>query len=311
MARRLLRARLASLAIALVLSQAATSARAQDPAPTPAEAAPAAAPEDAEAARVARERFREGMRHFEARSFRDAIHAFQLAAQAVPSADLWFNIARAYEELSDAVSLGEAIEHYRMYLRDRVDPPDREAVEQRIALLEERVEAARQASLGAPTTGTLRVTSTADGAEVTVDERPAGETPVAAPLTVSPGAHALELRREGFLPFRAEVGVQAGSVSLAHARLTPETEYRSVRGRRIWTWVLTGLAAAGLGASLGLGIHARSEARNDLADGRRWASFSDYALGGAITLGIAAFVVGLFEGRSLGTERVSETEAAD
>jgi tetratricopeptide (TPR) repeat protein len=306
MSRRLLR-QAVSLAIALVLSRGGTSA-AQEPAPAAPEATPAAAaaPEDAEAARTARERFREGMRHFEARNFRDAIHAFQLAAQAVPSADLWFNIARAYEELSDAVSLGEAIEHYRMYLRDRVDPPDREAVEQRIALLEERVEAARQASLGAPTTGTLRVTSTADGATVQLDERPAGETPVAAPLTVSPGAHALELRREGFLPFRAEVGVQAGSVTLAHARLTPETEYRSVRGRRIWTWVLTGLAAAGLGASLGLGIHARSEARNDLADGRRWASFSDYALGGAITLGIAAFVVGLFEGRSLGTERVAE-----
>ncbi|MCB9603493.1 MAG: PEGA domain-containing protein [Sandaracinus sp.] len=264
-----------------------------------------AAPEDAEAARVARERFREGMGHFEARRFREAIHAFQLAAQAVPSADLWFNIARAYEELHDPVSLAEAVEHYRMYLRDRVDPPDREAVEQRIASLEERVEAARQASLSAPSTGTLRVDGTVEGATVTLDERPAGETPVAAPLTVSPGAHALELSREGFLPFRAEVDVQAGSVTAAYARLSPATEYRSVRGRRIWTWVLTGLAAAGLGASLGLGVHARSEAQTDLAEGRRWAAFSDYALGGAITLGVAAFVVGLFEGRSLGTERVT------
>lgn len=302
--RRLLRDRLVSALASLLLASQGAVAFAQESADTTPAAAPAA-PEDAEAARLARERFREGMRHFEARNFRDAIHSFQLAAQAVPSADLWFNIARAYEELNDAVSLAESIEHYRMYLRDRVDPPDREAVEQRIALLEERVEAARQASLGAPTTGTLRVTSTAEGAAVMLDDRAAGETPVAAPLTVTPGSHALELRREGFVPFRAEVGVQAGSVTLAHARLTPATEYRSVRGRRIWTWVLTGLAAAGLGTSLALGIHARSEAENDLANGRRWATFSDYALGGAITLAVAAFVVGLFEGRSLGTERVS------
>lgn len=296
------------LAVVCVLGSFA-GARAQDAAPpTDVEAAApeaAAAPEDAEAARVARARFREGMQHFEARRFREAIHAFQLAAQAVPSADLWFNIARAYEELNDAVSLAEAAEHYRKYLRDRVDPPDREAVEQRIAMLDERVEAARQAALGVPTTGTLRVAGTVEGATVTLDERPAGETPVAAPLTVTPGRHALELEREGYVPFRAEVDVQAGAVTASYARLAPATAYRAVRGRRIWTWVLTGLAAAGLGTSVGLGIHARSEAQSDLAEGRRWATFSDYALGTAITLGITAFVVALIEGRSLGTERVS------
>ncbi len=260
-----------------------------------------ATPEDLVAARVARERFREGMADFQARRFREAIHAFQLAAQAVPSADLWFNIARAYEELNDATALGEAVDHYRMYLRDRVDPPDREAVEQRIALLEERIEAARQATLSVPTTGTLRVDGSVEGASVTLDDQPAGQTPIAAPLALAPGTHALELSREGFVPFRAEVAVLPGAVTAAYARLSPTTEYRSERGRRVWTWVLAGLSVAGLGASVALGVRARSEARMDLGEGRRWATFSDYALGGAITFGLAAFVVALFEGRSLRT----------
>ncbi|MBX3248897.1 MAG: PEGA domain-containing protein [Myxococcales bacterium] len=268
-------------------------------------AAEAPTPEDSEAANVARARFREGMEHFQARRFREAIQSFRLAAQAVPSADLWFNIARAYEELSDPTALPLAVEHYRRYLRDRVDPPDRDAVERRIASLEERIEGHRRAMLERPTTGTLRIGASHDGAEVRVGDQPVGETPVAAPLTLAPGQHPVALEREGYVPFRAEVRVDAGATTTSYARLTPQTRYRAVRGRRIWTWVLTGLAAAALAATVGLGVHARSLARDDLEQGRRWAAFSDYALGGTMALGVTALVVGFFEGRAIGTEEVT------
>lgn len=285
----------------------ASVAAAQPPEVDPAtrEASPPTTPEDSQAAGVARARFQEGMAHFQARRFREAIQSFQLAAQVVPSADLWFNIARAYEELSDPAGLPQAVDYYRRYLRDRVDPPDRDAVEQRIVALEERIESHRRAMLERPTTGTLRVGATHDGAEVRIGDVPVGETPIAAPLTLAPGRHDLELTREGYVPFRAEVRVDAGGTATSYARLAPQTRYRAVRGRRIWTWVLTGLAVAALGATVGLGVRARSLASDDLDRGRRWAAFSDYALGGTIALGVTALIVGIFEGRAIGTEEVT------
>jgi len=71
--------------------------------------------------------------HYEAERFSEAIHSFQVAASLIPSADLWFNIARCHEQLArarnSAADYEQAIAYYRRYLTDRVDPPDRAAIE--------------------------------------------------------------------------------------------------------------------------------------------------------------------------------------
>ncbi len=77
--------------------------------------------QSAATARKAQQHFEQGLHQFEAHHFREAIEEFELAANLVPSADLWFNIARAHEELNE---YDEAIQYYQRYLRDRVDPPD-------------------------------------------------------------------------------------------------------------------------------------------------------------------------------------------
>lgn len=273
-------------------------------------------PENAEAAAQARAHFTEGMEHFEARRFREAIHAFQLAASIVPSADLWFNIARAHEELNDETSLRQAIEFYERYLRDRVDPPDRQQVEAKIALLRERAEAARQARLSRPTTGTLRISSTVEGADVRVDEDGIGTSPVAAPVTLSEGTHRVDVEREGYIPFRSEVQISPGAAAAAYADLTPATRYRAVRGKRIFTWIVGGLAVAGVGTSIALGAIARGKTRGDdvtdedYADARDLSAISDYVLGASIALAVGAIVLYFVEGRAIGTERVPLEETA-
>ncbi|MEM9074136.1 MAG: PEGA domain-containing protein [Myxococcota bacterium] len=287
----------------------------QEPSPAPEEAATAEEgadnqPENVGAAREAREHFRQGMTHFEARAYREAIHKFQLAAALVPSADLWFNIARAYEELNDESSLRQAIEHYRLYLRDRVDPPDRARVEQRIESLEVRAEEARQARLRQPTHGTLRISANQSGAAVQVGENRLGQTPVPAPINLEPGTHRLELSQEGYVPFRSDVRVAAGVTTAAYADLVPETRYRAVRGRRIFTWILTGLAVAGLATTLGLGIRSRQFQRDDeFDDARDWGRFSDYALGASMILAVGALILYFVEGRAVGTERIEPGDA--
>ncbi len=285
-----------------VVCTTSVRAQAEDGAPAAEGTAPA---EGASAAQEARQHFLRGMEHFQARQYRDAVHEFQLAARLVPSADLWFNIARAYEEIDDEQSLQQAVEYYRRYLRDRMDPPDRTQVEARIGVLEERIEAARQARLRRPRTGTLRVQSNLAGATVRIDDDSLGETPVPVPVELSPGEHPLEVQREGYLPFRAQVQVAAGVNTTAYADLVPETRYRAVRGRRIFTWIIGALGVGALAASLGFGVKARRQARDaDYDEGRRLARSSDYLLGTAAALAVGAVILYFVEGRAIGTERL-------
>lgn len=297
--------RFASCVIALAL--AASTARAQEDAPAdaPAEApADGPSPENIEATQRAREHFTTGVEHFSAHRYREAIRSFSLAAQLVPSADLWFNIARAHEELSE---YDEAVDYYRRYLRDRVDPPDRDEIERHITVLEERAQAAREARRSEPTTGTLRLSANRDGAEIELDGAPAGQAPWAEPREVAPGRHALVLTREGYIPFRSEVSVEAGVPTAAYADLSPETRYRAIRADRIFTWIAWGLGAASLGVSIGLGVEAASRQAN-LSDARTWAAYSDGMLGAAIGLGVVGLILWFVEGRSVGTERVTVTD---
>lgn len=63
-----------------------------------------------------------------------------------------------------------------------------------------------------PQTGTLLVTSNVPGAQVFVDERPAGEAP-ALVESLTPGAHAVEARAEGRTPQRVSALVEAGKAT--------------------------------------------------------------------------------------------------
>ncbi len=286
-------------------AQAPEHDRTEPPPASPGEQQPLDANPTEGDARSASERARayfvEGMQAFEERRFGDAISAFRRASELVPSADLTFNIARAYEELGE---LDGAVENYRRYLRDRVDPPDREAVLEHIRELEERAEAQRIAARQTPTTGTLRVEVDVAGAEVRIDDRPIGTSPIPMPLSFGVGEHHLEVRLEGYVPFRARVHLDAGATAVAQAHLVPATEYRSVRGKRRFTWVAAALSGAAAAASLGLGIHARSlRDPSDMSEARRWARYSDYALGGAVVMGVGTVTLFFGEGRAVRTER--------
>jgi len=275
-------------------------------------------PEDPQAAQHARERFLAGMEHFEAHHYREAIHEFELAASLVPSADIWFNIARAWDELGE---FEPAIEYYRRYLRDRVDPPDRARIEQHITDLEAQMEEARQESHHAPTTGTLRIRSNVEGAKVIVDGREVGESPIAAPITLEPGEHEIFVEKEGYLPFRGQVNVQAGADTTAYADLGDATEYRAIHGSRLFTWIAGGLSVVSFGVAIGLAVAAEGTKgdwenmgsplpSDTLDDARNLALFSDVMLGVGIGLAVVAVVLYFIEGRAVGTERVSGGDVA-
>ncbi|MCB9591272.1 MAG: PEGA domain-containing protein [Sandaracinaceae bacterium] len=265
----------------------------------------AASPENLDATRQAREHFMAGIAHFREHQYREAIQSFELAARLVPSADLQYNIARAHEELSE---YDLAIERYQAYLRDRVDPPDREQLEAHIVSLRERAEAERQRARSQPTTGTLRLTTNYDGSEVQLDGESTGASPWAGPRDVEAGRHALWVTREGYIPFRSEVSVERGVSTAAYADLAPETRYVAQRNDPIFSWIVWGLGVAALGVSIGLGVEAASQQASNLDNARTLAAFSDGMLGATIGLGVGGLILWFVEGRTVGTERVSVEE---
>lgn len=281
---------------------------------------PETAPQQsADDARRAREEFRAGVEHYEAGRYLEAIHSFQVAGSLVPSADLWFNIGSAYEQMARArgqVSDYElAISNYRRYLTERVDPPDRAAVEANITLLQERLEGARSALQARVTTGELRLRSTFEGAEVSVDAEPAGTTPLETERQLPAGTHRVDASREGYLPYVAQVGIERGLGATAVVSLEPARTHRAIHGEPVFAWVALGLSALSLGGAIGVGVHAQSlvpTTYNEaaLGDARTFGSFSDALLGSAIGFATIGVVLYFIESNAVGmvTERGGEEE---
>jgi tetratricopeptide (TPR) repeat protein len=313
---------LVALSAILVSSSAA---RAQDdagvPAPPPDEHGDeTVGVQDADAAARARDEFQAGVAHFSAERYSEAIHSFQIAASIIPSADLWYNIARSYEELartrSEPSDYEQAIAHYQRYLTARVDPPDRAVVEQQIANLTERLESIRASAHVVPTTGILHLRSDHDGASVLIDGREVGRTPMDADHELTPGVHELRAELEGFIPFVGQVTIDAGSTTSSRVELEPAHRYRAVHGERLLTWVAFGLAGASLAASIGVGVYAADQQSAALSpydavrleNARGISGWSDAALGATMGFAILGVILFFVEGNSIGTETLEGPE---
>jgi tetratricopeptide (TPR) repeat protein len=228
------------------------------------------------------------MAHYRARRYREAIHEFELSIATIPSADVWFNIGRAHEQLGE---FRLAVESYRRYLRDRVNAPDAAELTAHIQDLTRNAEAAatslqRKANLGA-----LAIDADQPGALVLLDGRRLGLSPVDRILEVSPGPHRLEVSRLGYIPFHARIEVQPGALSAAYVDLQPLTRLPPTSGGSVWTWVVLGASGAALITSAAFGVlalNARQQGERDNA--QRWARASDFSLGGALVLGLGAAI---------------------
>ncbi|HKU39433.1 MAG TPA: PEGA domain-containing protein [Polyangiales bacterium] len=263
-----------------------------------------AAPDVSEA-RVARARkhFLLGMQFFEVRAYRDAIREFERATELAPSADVWFNIGRAREELGEDEQAKQAFERY---LRDRVDAPDREAVRARIERIDERLRSGARGVEPSGATGSLRIhlpelahvpNAAASGTRVTLDGKQLSARPD--PIILPAGRHRLEVTRAGFVPFRAEVAIEPGMLTAAHAQLQPLTQgERSASPSRTWTWIALGLAGAGAVATGVFGaIALDKQADGAPHEARTWAQRSDVALAGTAVCALSAVILYFVEGQ--------------
>jgi tetratricopeptide (TPR) repeat protein len=220
---------------------------------------------------IARARYRQGVEAYKAGHYRESIDYFLEADQVSPSAALSFNIAVAYEKIDDAAA---ALRWYRDYLRRAPDAKDHASVEGIVQTFESR--------LAAKGVQQITVMSEPAGATLTVDDKPVGVTPWT--MEVAPGAHRIELRRDGYEIAKQSIDVApdhaadvqvtltasaaataptpapAPAATPADAAPTTTKGEDNGSGKALTTWGIVGLAAGGaaLGGALTFEIMRRS-----------------------------------------------------
>lgn len=150
----------------------------------------AASPEDAEA----RAHFKAGSEHFENGDYREAYDEFRKTMALKKTRAVMGFAASSLRQMG---RYDEALDLYEEIVRDYPNlPPDfKTKVDTAIADLTKLV-------------GTLSAAGDAPaGAELFVDDRPRGKLPLAAPIRVAQGLHAIRVQKEGFDPITASVEI--------------------------------------------------------------------------------------------------------
>jgi hypothetical protein len=275
------------------------------PALARAQTTPQAEPARDDAARPARlaearDHFRLGMQLYDARNFREALREFELVDRLAPSAELWFNIGRAHEELGEYDRAARALERY---LRDRVDASDAADVRARIKELDSLATRQRERAQSAPDNGSLRIHGRTAGARVLLDGQRIRADLLEEPLLLASGSHQLDVIEPSYIPLHAQIAIEPGLLTAAYVDLTPATRARTQPSSHAFTWTLLGLSAAGAITSGVLAALAISEQHGgDVSRAEAWALRTDVALAGTAVCALAAVLLYYIEGRSARTE---------
>ena len=110
----------------------------------------------------------------------------------------------------------------------------------------------------------------ADGAQVSVNGRPAGVTPLVRPIELPPGKHLVTITRRGHHPWSREIQVKRGQ----SVELDPSF-HRT--GQRTLAWAVLGVSGGlmvGAGVTFGMSVAAASDA-NDLNEKRNEQGLSE------------------------------------
>jgi hypothetical protein len=178
-----LRQALLALALALPVTAIPTmpsTARADEPAPAKSDEASA--------------RFKAGVTFYKDKDFAAALVEFKRAYELSPNYNVLFNLGQTARELKDYAA---ALSAFDQYLRDggaKVSTPRRKEVTLAVEELRHKV-------------GKLKIVVSVDGAEILIDDAPAGVSPLAEPVVVNAGRRKLSARSNGYTPAQRMVDV--------------------------------------------------------------------------------------------------------
>jgi hypothetical protein len=145
-----------------------------------------------------------------AKDWAAAARSFDAANKAQPSSDALEGLANAYYQ---GGGLGEAHAAYTEWL-------DKYGAKAPAA--KKKTAEARLKELGGKT-GSVTITVSEAGAAIVVDDKPAGTSPLAAPIRMTAGPHRIRITKDGFLPFDQAPNVSAGATTTVDAKLAPSS----------------------------------------------------------------------------------------
>jgi tetratricopeptide (TPR) repeat protein len=173
-----------------------------------------AQPEDSPARVRARELAREGGDLYQKGYYREALERFRDAYRIYPTPLLHYNFAEIHSELGQWVEALESYERFTREVKVEERPTEWERAREQINRLQGQI-------------ATVQIQANVVGAKVTADGRTVGETPLAGPLRLMPGPHAIVVSRVGYERQVIEVRTRAGEV-LGRC-VTLETEDEAAR----------------------------------------------------------------------------------
>jgi hypothetical protein len=171
------------------------------------------------------------------RDFAGALALFQRAYDLSPSYLILYNIAKMSEATHDHARAVDAFESYLAEGGDRVEPERRAEVERSLETLRPKI-------------GELRIDVDEPGADIEVDGRSRGRSPLRGTIRLNPGEHRVLVI--GSRTESRRVKIDAGAVEALDVRLRPATPPPTratssglPTGWLTAAWVATGVFAAG------------------------------------------------------------------
>jgi hypothetical protein len=149
----------------------------------------------------------EGSALYEKGDYSGALDKFNAAYAAYPSPKLMFNIGQADRDLSRPV---EALEAFEKFLASAADASPETIADARKSMAELREKLGR-----------IRIDCETTGAEVNLDGKSVGVTPLPNLVWATPGRHQITASHESATPALENVDVTAGSVGTVTLRLRP------------------------------------------------------------------------------------------
>lgn len=191
-------------------------------------------PEKKELARLVED----GKKTYNEGEFQKSLELFGQAYDLYSHPDILYRLGLCYERLGDDSA---AVRHYRQFLVEVPDAPERPRIEKTIQVIEDRI--ARS---------TIQITTIPEGAVVYVDDRangPAGLTPTQLPI--KPGNYKIIVKKEGFDAIEELVTVKPGATVQLRYQLIREPEVVAPKDT-ISPHVLpiVGLTTLGIGAGI-------------------------------------------------------------
>ena len=159
---------------------------------------------------LAETHFKAASAYYNQGKYQKALEEFNEAYRLMPLPEITFNIAQCHERLGD---LEKAIETYKKYIEEKPDAKDIQAVKDKIASLEERLE---------ETGITVKVSE--EGAAIFIDDQEVATSPVEGLIKVAAGSHTLKVEKEGFKTYTMNFSVVAGLSQSADVVLTAESK---------------------------------------------------------------------------------------